>query len=87
MHELSHLLDQLGFGAAKEPICDMIMDLERENMTVPQLERAIHHILGLHGFEPCADALVSALRELNFAGLSAPPAMSMPHGEGKAAGE
>lgn len=65
-----HLLSQLGLGTTALPIYDMIMDLEIESMTPPQLEQAIRGILTLHGCEPCADAVLAALAEVKFAGLN-----------------
>jgi len=65
-----NLLAQLGLGTSALPIYDMIMDLEVESMTPPQVERAIRSILTLHGQNACADALIAALAEVNFAGLA-----------------
>ena len=70
MDELTHLLAQLGLGTTALPIYEMIMDLETESMTPPQLERAIRDILALHGCEACADAVIGALAEVKFAGLN-----------------
>ncbi len=64
-----NLLVQLELGAVARPIYDMIMDLDTESMTVPQLEGAIHRVLTLHGCDACADAVVAALAEVGFAGL------------------
>jgi hypothetical protein len=71
LDELMHLLGQLGLGTAAHPIYDMIMDLEVESLSMPELQDAIRHILSLHGYEACADAVVSALGEVGFAGLRA----------------
>ena len=65
-----HLLVQLGLGTMAQPIYDMIMDLEADAMTPTQLEQAIREILTLHGFEACADAVVAALAEVKFTGLT-----------------
>jgi len=65
-----HLLAQLGLGTTAQPIYDMIMDLEADAMTPPQLEQAIRGIFTLHGYEACADAVVAALAEVKFAGLN-----------------
>jgi hypothetical protein len=70
LDELMHLLSQLGLGTTALPIYDMIMDLEVESMTPPQLEQAIRGILTLHGSEACADAVLAALAEVKFAGLN-----------------
>jgi hypothetical protein len=70
LDELMHLLSQLGLGTTALPIYDMIMDLETESMTPPQLEQAIRGILTLHGCEACADAVLAALVEVKFAGLN-----------------
>jgi hypothetical protein len=70
LDELMNLLSQLGLGTSALPIYDMIMDLDAESMTLPQLEQAIRSILMLHGGEACADAVIAALAELGFAGLS-----------------
>jgi hypothetical protein len=64
-----NLLAQLGLGTTALPIYDMIMDLDADSMTSLQLEQAIRSILTLHGCEACADAVVAALGEVNFAGL------------------
>lgn len=69
MDELRNLLSQLGLGVAAEPLYDMIMDLEAENLSPPQLEHAIRNVFRIHGFEPCADAVIAALAEVGFAGL------------------
>ena len=64
-----NLLAQLGLGTTAHPIYDMIMDLETDSMTPPQLEQALRGILTLHGCEACADAVIAALAEVSFAGL------------------
>lgn len=69
LDELMNLLDQLELGAAALPIYDMIMDLDFDSMSVPQLERAIRRVLTLHGYAACADAVLAALAEVDFAGL------------------
>lgn len=69
MDELRNLVEQLGLGAASDPIYDMIMDLDAESMSLPQVEQAIRSILTLHGYEACADAVIAALAEVNFLGL------------------
>jgi hypothetical protein len=69
LDELMNLLGQLGSGAAAQPLYDMIMDLDTESMDMPQLEQAIRTLLTLHGCEACADAVISALAEVDFAGL------------------
>jgi hypothetical protein len=84
LDELRHLLDQLGLGAASDPIYDMIMDLHAEAMDVSQLEQAIRSILSLHGCEACADAVLAALAEVNFWGLQS---NAVHDGEVKAAGD
>jgi hypothetical protein len=83
LDELRHLLDQLGLGAASDPIYDMILDLDAESMSLPQLEQAVRSILTLHGCAACADAVIAALGEVNFFGLQSRAAQD---GEGKAAG-
>jgi hypothetical protein len=70
LDELTNLLAQLGLGTSALPIYDMIMDLDVESMTPPQVERAIRGILTLHGQDACADALIAALAEVRFAGLA-----------------
>ena len=70
LDELMNLLAQLGLGTSALPIYDMIMDLDAESMTPPQLEQAIRSILTLHGQDACADAVIAALAEVNFAGLT-----------------
>ena len=65
-----NLLAQLGLGTSALPIYDLIMDLDVESMTPPQVEQAIRSILNLHGHHACAGALIAALAELNFAGLA-----------------
>jgi hypothetical protein len=70
LDELTHLLAQLGLGTTAQPIYDMLMDLEADAMTPPQLEQAIRGILTLHGHEACADAVIAALAEVKFAGLN-----------------
>jgi hypothetical protein len=87
MDELENLLGQLGLGAAARPIYDMIMDLDAQNLTTPQLTEAIHSILRVHGFEACADAVIAALGEVGFAGLERRRTRSERDGEVKAAGE
>lgn len=69
MDELKHLLGQLGLGAASDSIYDMIMDLDGEALSMPQLQEAIRRILTLHGYEACADAVIAALGEVSFLGL------------------
>jgi hypothetical protein len=69
LDELGNLLSQLGLGAAAGPLYDMIMDLEAENLSPPQLEHAIRNVFRLHGFESCAEAVIAALGEVGFAGL------------------
>jgi hypothetical protein len=69
LDELMNLLAQLGLGISALPIYDMIMDLDTESMSQPQLEHAIRSILTLHGCEPCSDAVIGALAEVGFAGL------------------
>jgi hypothetical protein len=69
LDELMNLLAQLGLGTSALPIYDMIMDLDSESMSLPQLEQAIRSILTLHGHEACADAVIAALAEVGFAGL------------------
>jgi hypothetical protein len=68
--ELMHLLAQLGLGTTAQPIYAMIMDLDADAMTPPQLEQAIRGILLLHGCGACADAVVAALAEVKFTGLN-----------------
>jgi hypothetical protein len=87
MDELENLLGQLGLGAAVRPIYDMIMDLDAQNLTTPQLTEAIHDILRVHGFEPCADAVIAAMAEVGFAGFERHRTRSERNGEVKAAGE
>jgi hypothetical protein len=70
LDELANLLAQLGLGTTAQPIYDLIMDLDAEAMTPPQLEQAIRGILTLHGHGACADAVVAALAEVKFAGLN-----------------
>ena len=65
-----NLLAQLGLGTSALPIYDSIMDLDVESMTPPQVQQAIRSILTLHGHGACADALIAALAEVNFAGLA-----------------
>jgi hypothetical protein len=85
LDELRNLLSQLGLGAAADPIYEMITDLDGENLTVRQLEQSIRQILRLHGFEPCADAVISALGEVGFGGLQPRHARDGHDGEAKAA--
>ena len=73
LDELMNLLGQLGSGAAAQPLYDMILDLDTESMDMPQLEQAIRNLLTLHGCEACADAVISALAEVDFAGLKRGP--------------
>jgi hypothetical protein len=68
--ELFHLLRQLGFGAAARPICDLIADLMGESMSLQLLHQEILNVLQRHGGANCADAVISAMVELGFAGLS-----------------
>jgi hypothetical protein len=81
LDELMNLLRQLDLGAASDLIYDMIMDLETDAMTRPQLEQAIRSILVLHGREACADAVIAALSEVSFFDTPAPRR----DGEGEAA--
>jgi hypothetical protein len=87
MDELENLLGQLGLGAAAQPIYDLIMDLDAQNLTRPQLIEAIRSILRVHGFEACADAVIAALGEVGFAGLELRRMCNERDGEVKAAGE
>ena len=64
MDELANLLAQLGLGTSALPIYDMIMDLDADSMTPPQLEQAIRSVLALHGYAACADAVIAALAEV-----------------------
>lgn len=68
--ELYHLLSQLGLGAAARPICDLIGDLVGESMSLQLLQQEILTVLHRHGGANCADAVISAMVELGFAGLS-----------------
>jgi hypothetical protein len=87
LDELENLLGQLGLGPAADPIYDMILDLEPCCLTPPQLEQAIRSILRLHGFEPCADAVIAALGEVGFAGLARRRTRVPRDGEVKATGD
>ena len=68
--ELFHLLRQLGFGAAARPICDLIADLMGESMSLQLLRQEIVNVLHRHAGANRADAVISAMVELGFAGLS-----------------
>ena len=68
--ELYHLLSQLGLGAAARPICDLIADLIGESMSLQLLQQEILTVLHRHGGTNRADAVISAMVELGFAGLS-----------------
>ena len=70
---LYQLLGQLGLGAATQPLCELIVDLEGESMTVRQLQQEIRSVLRRHGIEDHSGAVISALVELGFAGLSEAP--------------
>jgi hypothetical protein len=69
---LYQLLGQLGLGAAARPLCELIVDLEGESMTVRQLQQEIRSVLRRYGVEDRSGAVISALVELGFAGLSVP---------------
>jgi hypothetical protein len=71
---LYQLLGQLGLGAAVQPLCELIADLEGESMTVRQLQQEIRSVLRKHGVLDRSEAVISALVELGFAGLSEPAA-------------
>jgi hypothetical protein len=71
---LYQLLSQLGLGAAAQPLCQLIADLEGESMTVRQLQQEICSVLRKHGVADRSEAVISALVELGFAGLSVPVA-------------
>ena len=73
MDELFHLLSQLRVGAAARPICELIIDMTGESIPLQQMEQEIRTILSLHGASACADAVIAALAEIGFAGLSAAP--------------
>ena len=68
--ELYHLLSQLGLGAAARPICDLIADLIGESMSLQLLQQEILTVLHRHSGTNRADAVISAMVELGFAGLS-----------------
>jgi hypothetical protein len=68
--ELYHLLNQLGLGAAARPVCDLVADLMGESMSLQLLQQEILTVLHRHGGAHSADAVLSALVELGFAGLS-----------------
>lgn len=70
LEELYHLLRQLGLGPAARPICDLIADLMGESMSLQLLQQEIVNVLQRHGGANCADAVISAMVELGFAGLS-----------------
>lgn len=67
---LYQLLGQLGLGAAARSVCDLISSLEGESMTVRQLQQEIRSVLRHHGVKDRSEAVISALVELGFAGLS-----------------
>jgi hypothetical protein len=73
---LYQLLGQLGLGAAAQPLCELIVELEGESMTVRQLQQEIRSVLRRCGVEDCSDTVISALVELGFAGLSLPESVS-----------
>jgi hypothetical protein len=68
--ELYHLLSQLGLGSAARPICDLVADLVGESMSLQLLQQEILTVLHRHGGANCADAVISAMVELGFAGLT-----------------
>jgi hypothetical protein len=68
--ELYHLLSQLGLGVAARPLGDLIAELAGESMPVKQLQQEIFNVLNLHGRADRVDAVISALVEHGFAGLS-----------------
>lgn len=68
--ELFHLLSQLGLGAAARPVCDLIADLTGETLSLQLLRQEILNVLHRHGGANCAEAVISAMVELGFAGLS-----------------
>jgi hypothetical protein len=68
--ELYHLLRQLGLGAAARPICDLVAELIGESMSLQLLQQEIFTVLRRHGGANCADAVISVMVEIGFAGLS-----------------
>jgi hypothetical protein len=68
---LYQLLRQLGLGAAVQPLCELISDLEGESMTVRQLQQEIRTVLRRHGMEDRSEAVIAALVELEFASVPA----------------
>ena len=67
---LYHLLCELGLGAAARPLCDLIADLTGESMSLPQLQQEILNVLRLHDRDDRADAVIGAIVQLGFAGIS-----------------
>jgi len=70
LDELMNLLGQLGLGPAARPIYDLVRDLDNETRTPQWFEYEIRNILSLHGAAACADAVIDALIEVGFKGLS-----------------
>ena len=73
--DLFILLNRLGLGAAARPLCDLVADLVGESMSLQQLEQEIRNVLQRYDRGIRASAVITALVQLGFAGLSTP------HGE------
>jgi len=69
--ELLNLLCHLGLGPAAKPVCDLIVQLAGETMTLQQLHQEIRDVLAHHGRTHLAGTVVSALVELGLAGYAA----------------
>ena len=68
--ELFHLLSQLGLGTAARPLCDLIIRLAGESMTLHQFHQEIQTVLSRHGSTDSAEAVIALLVEAGVAGLS-----------------
>ena len=68
--ELLNLLCHLGLGPAAKPVCDLIVQLAGETMSLHQLQQEIRNVLAHHGRAHLTDTVVSALVEVGLAGYA-----------------
>ncbi len=68
--ELFNLLCHLGLGPAAKPVCDLIVQLAGETMSLQQLQQEIRNVLAHHGRAHLTETVVSALVEVGLAGYA-----------------
>ena len=85
LEELFSLLRRLGLGPASKPVCDLIVQLAGESMSLQFLQQEIHNVLAQYGRTHLSETVVSALVQLGLAGFSAGFDGERNEGEGVAA--